>query len=67
MAMPASSAAAMISPSLIDPPGWIHGGHARGGQDQQAVGEGEEGVAGRGPADRPVAGLGHRDLGRYHP
>jgi hypothetical protein len=44
-----------------------HGGHPGVGQDQQAVGEREEGVtSGRTPGT-PGTRLGHGDFGRHHP
>ena len=44
MAMPCSSAAAMTSSSRIEPPGWMTAVAPASTADEQAVGEGEEGV-----------------------
>ena len=67
IARPTASAAATTSPSRTEPPGWMTAATPARAEHLEAVGEREEGVAGRGAAPSPLPGLGHGDLGRHDP
>ncbi len=66
MASPASSAAAITSPSFTEPPGWTTAVTPAAGQDEQTVGEGEERITRSRSPLRFLPGLAHGDLGCDH-
>ena len=67
MATPSSSALAMLSSSLTEPPGWMIDRDTGVGRGLDAVGERVEGVARAGAALGPAGRLGRGDLARLDP